>query len=116
MTIKEFYERIGGNYEEVMGRLLTEARVDKYLKKFPQSQDYADMCSAIESADWPLAFRASHNIKGMSLNLALTGLAKSSSALCEYFRNGAPASDFSADYAACKADFEHTVAAIAELD
>lgn len=116
MTIKEFYEKIGGNYDEVMGRLMTEARVAKYLKRFPESQDYTDMCAAIDSGDWALAFRTSHNIKGMSLNLALTGLAKSSSDLCEYFRNGAPAGDFSADYAACKADFAAVSAAIAELD
>ena len=34
MNVKECYEMFGGNYEEIMRLLMTEARVIKYLLKF----------------------------------------------------------------------------------
>jgi hypothetical protein len=40
-----------------------------------------------------VAFRASHSLKGLSLNLGFTGLQEASSLLCETLRGGDPHSD-----------------------
>ena len=94
MTVQAFYQAVGGNYEEVMSRLMTEQRVMKYLRKLPQSDDVAQMNLAFDQGRWEEAFRFSHNVKGMALNLSLTVLAAAASDLCETVRNGPPTVDF----------------------
>ena len=40
MTIQECYEAIGGNYEEVLGRLQREALIRKFTLKFLEDPSY----------------------------------------------------------------------------
>ena len=95
MTLKEFYETAGGSYEEAMSRLMDEKRILKYLGKFADTIDYAEMNKAIDEERWEEAFRFSHNLKGMALNLSLGRLAQKSSELCETMRHGKPEVDIS---------------------
>ena len=95
MTEKEFYDQIGGDYADAMSRLLDEKRVVKYLNKFLSATDFAEMEKAIDESRWEDAFRFSHNLKGVALNLSLKVLAASASELCERFRHGPPEGDFS---------------------
>ncbi len=94
MKIQEFYKVVGGNYDEAMGRLMTEQRICKYLRKMSQTDDVSQMNAAFDEQRWEEAFRFSHNVKGVSLNLSLNSLAESASALCETVRNGIPAEDY----------------------
>ena len=71
MKLRDFYNEIGGNYDEVIGRLMNEKRIYKYLFKFKDNVDYQGMLDAIEEKNWETAFRFSHNLKGMGLNLGL---------------------------------------------
>lgn len=116
MTVKEFYAAVGGSFEEALGRLMTEARILKYLRKLPQMTDYADMLRAIETEDWEAGFRASHNLKGMALNLSLGRLAESSSELCETMRHGKPSSDITALTETVKKEYGETIALIGTLE
>jgi HPt (histidine-containing phosphotransfer) domain-containing protein len=84
---------MNGDYEGVKGRLLTDERIKKYLIKFSNATDYQQMVDAIEKDDYDLAFRMSHNLKGVSLNLGITQLQKTSEVLCEEYRNGKPQND-----------------------
>lgn len=93
MTVQECYEKMNGDYEGVTGRLMSDERVKKYLLKFVAATDYSNMLDALEKEDYELAFRMSHNLKGVSLNLGLTGLQKTSDALCESLRGGKPTVD-----------------------
>ena len=93
MTIPEFYDAIGGGYQDAIGRLLDDKRIRKYVYKFEACTDYADLLAALEAGNYADAFRFSHNLKGMGLNLSLGVLAESSHVLCEALRGGPPTED-----------------------
>lgn len=116
MTVKEFFHAVGGSYEDAIGRLMDEKRIVKYLRKFTANTDYSDMLAAIEAQDWELGFRASHNLKGMALNLSLGKLAETSSALCETMRHGAPTVDITALKNEVGEDYLRTVELIGMIE
>lgn len=83
MTIKEFYDAIGADYEEIMGRLRKEERIRKFLLKFLDDKSYEMLGEALEQGNMEEAFRAAHTLKGVSQNLSLTPLYESSSRLSD---------------------------------
>ncbi|MCI8293120.1 MAG: Hpt domain-containing protein [Hespellia sp.] len=88
MTVKECYEAMGADYEDVMGRLRTDERVQKFLLKVLNDKSYDLLCTSIESGDMNEAFRAAHTLKGVCQNLSLTPLYHSASELSERLRGG----------------------------
>ena len=60
MTLKECYKAIGGDYEGVVSRLVTEARVNKFLTMFLQDASFKVLCDSMEMRDAEEAFRAAH--------------------------------------------------------
>lgn len=93
MTLRECYSIMNGNYEDVVHRLLKEDRIRRYLGTFLESADYRNLMEAVKADDLDLIFRYAHNLKGMSLNLAFSSLAVSSSALCDNVRDGVKRAD-----------------------
>lgn len=116
MDIRNFLDQVGGDYDEVMSRLMKEDRILKYVSRFPDSEDYPLLLESLEKCDWESAFRASHTIKGVCLNLGLGKLGKSSSELCETMRNGAPTTDITPLIEKVKEDYAFTVEKIKELN
>ena len=114
MTLQECYAAIGGDYEEVMGRLPSERMVQKFVLKFLADGSYALLLSSVEAGDWQEAFRASHTIKGVCQNLGFTQLYKSSSELSEAMRDGKPLQD-PALLERVTADYQSTASAIRAL-
>ena len=90
MTLKECYAALGGDYDEVMGRLRSERLVQKFVLKFLDDGSYGLLCSSLGAGDREEAFRAAHTIKGVCANLAFNTLLASSEALTEALRDGAP--------------------------
>ena len=88
MTLKECYAVLGGDYENVLGRLRSEKLVQKFVLKFLNDKSYELLCTSMESKNYEEAFRAAHTIKGVCQNLDFTRLYQSSSALSEALRNG----------------------------
>lgn len=86
MTVKECYDAIGANYEEIMGRLRTEERVKKFLLKVLNDKSYELLTKSVEEGNIEEAFRAAHTIKGVCQNLSLTRLYQSASELSELLR------------------------------
>ncbi len=86
MTLKEFYEKVGGDYSEVMDRLVTEERIEKYMFRFLEIKDFENLKTAMKEKNWPNAFLAAHTLKGNSLNLGFGNFTKADSALTEYLR------------------------------
>ena len=115
MNIIEFYNKVGGNYDEVKSRLMTDERIIKFVRKFPDSGDYEALRSALNEKNWNDAFRYSHNLKGMCLNLSLTALFEVSSALCENLRDGSPKQDCEPMMAAVDVKYAELMSAIAGL-
>lgn len=111
MTLQECYAAMGGNYEDVIGRLRSERLVQKFILKFLDDGSYDLLRRSLEEKNYGEAFRAAHTIKGVCQNLSINRLQDSSSRLCESLRNGyTPESDALAEETA--RDYERTVAAI----
>ena len=88
MSIREFYEIVGGNFDEALSRLMNEQFIKKFLKKFPADDSYFSLKSAIEQDKLEDAFRAAHTLKGVAYNLELKSLGDSASSLTEALRPG----------------------------
>ena len=88
MTLKECYEAMDANYDEVISRLRSERMVQKFALKFLDDPSYELLTGSMETGNYEEAFRAAHTIKGVCQNLAFTRLSKSSSALTEALRSG----------------------------
>lgn len=86
MTVKECYEVMKGDYDDVISRLRTDERVKKFLLRVVDDTSFANLTEAIENKNVEEAFRAAHTLKGVSKNMSLTGLAYTSSLLTEALR------------------------------
>lgn len=115
MTVQEFYTAVGSDYNEVIGRLGKEERIYKYLDRFAQSNSIAEVDTALEAKNWEAAFRATHSLKGVCLNLGIGKLGASSSNLCEMLRGGEPTEDITEAVGVMRADYADTMDAIAGL-
>ena len=74
MTIQECYEAIGGNYEEVLGRLQSEALIRRFTLKFLEDQSYLQLKQALENKNYEDAFRSAHTLKGVCQKLSFDRL------------------------------------------
>ena len=63
MTLQEFYTRIGGNYDDTLRRIPSEALVRKFVLKYPNDPSFGQLKDALAAQDWETAFRASHTLK-----------------------------------------------------
>ena len=88
MTVKELYDQIGGNYDEVIGRLYTDELVERILDKFLDDTMCPDLVAAWERGDERAAFDAAHSAKGVCMNLAFTRLGMLASEITEALRPG----------------------------
>ncbi len=95
MNVSECLSVLGGDYEVVMGRLMSEDRVKRFLRMFCEDASFNELCSGMETGDYEKAFRAAHTLKGVCSNLGLENLRESVSAITEALRgninNGADA-------------------------
>lgn len=60
MTIKECYEAMGGDYEDVLKRLMNEARIQKFALMFKKDPSMSQLTQAMDAGDVETAFRAAH--------------------------------------------------------
>ncbi len=88
MTLTECYEKVGGNYEEVLGRLMNDMLIKKFLLKFLNDESYKNIFDNLEKQNTKEAFRAAHTLKGICQNLGLGTLYKSSYDVTEALRDG----------------------------
>ncbi|MBQ6385533.1 MAG: Hpt domain-containing protein [Lachnospiraceae bacterium] len=115
MTLREVYGRFGGDYDEILGRMMREAQIRKYLLRFPGDESFGKMCRAYEEERDAEAFENAHVLKGVCLSLGLGRLTDSVSGLVEALRNGRTP-EAPAYYERTKADYASVTAAIADLD
>ena len=69
LTIQEVYEKINGDYEDVLTRLPREELVKKFAVKFLDHPSFDQLVKALEEDNQEEAFRAAHTLKGVCMNL-----------------------------------------------
>lgn len=117
MTLKEFYGAIDASYDDVMGRLMKEDRIKKYLLMFKDSKELENMDAALKEENYEVVFRCLHSLKGTALNLGITVLGSKSSDLCEKYRGGVkPSNDVTPLMEEVKAEFAKTAELIGQID
>lgn len=88
MTLTECYTALGGNYEEVIGRLQHENMVIYFMQIFVKEDSLSQLKNAITAKDVPLAFRAAHSLNGNCMNLGFARLQQLAEAMAEALRSG----------------------------
>lgn len=114
MDLKNFYDKLGGSYEEIKGRLPTDQLIQKFLLMLPKDPCYNNLKEGIEKQDWASAFTACHTLKGVAANLALKTLYSSAAALTEDLRSGTPAKTTQENYEKVQKDFKAVLNALKE--
>lgn len=94
ITLREFYERTGGNYEDTLRRLPAESMVKRFLLKYPDDSSFDELIKAVSTKNWELGFRAAHTLKGVAQNLGMDSIFEPASVLCEQMRGNKPMTDF----------------------
>ena len=119
MTIEECYNAFGGNYRDVLQRLIKEERVERFIKAFPTQDMITPIEKSIEVQDYKQAFLDAHTLKGLCATLGISKLYKSVSDLTECLR---PAHDEKPPLGnpqdflnIAKADYKLTVDTISKL-
>ena len=87
MDLKEFYEAVGGDYDEVFSRLQRDALILKFVKRFASDRSYRDLKKAEEEKDIKGAFLAAHTLKGIACTLGIKNLTDAASDLTEQLRS-----------------------------
>lgn len=113
MNLRQCYDALGGDYDDVIGRMRSERLVQKFVLKFVDDATYALLVSSLDSGNTGEAFRAAHTIKGMCANLSFNALTKSASDLTEALRAGNLETGKKL-FPAVTADYERTLNAILE--
>ena len=93
MTLQECYEKMGGNYEEVLSRLTKEERVEKFMLRFLEDNSFEELCKALDGKVYEEVFRMVHTLKGVALNLGFISLYLASDKMTEAVRGGTPLLD-----------------------
>ena len=88
MTIKECYEKMGANYDEVKRRLPSDAFIQRFAVKFVDDPSFPDLEKFLADGNVKEAFRAAHTLKGVVQNLAFSQLVPLSVEITEILRAG----------------------------
>ena len=87
MNVNEFYNAVGGDYNDVLERLQNDAAIKKFLMMLNRDKNMEMLTEAIRTSDTEKAFRAAHTLKGIALNLSLSAFADVCSNMTEMLRN-----------------------------
>ncbi|OLA87433.1 MAG: hypothetical protein BHW44_07355 [Roseburia sp. 40_7] len=62
MEVKTFYEHLGMGYEDVSGRLGSDALIKKFVIKFLDDASFTRLRDGLQENDGEKAFRAAHTL------------------------------------------------------
>lgn len=88
MTMREFYEKVGGDYDDVIKRFGAETMAERFNKKFLNDPSFQTLVSSLNDGLTEESFRAVHTLKGVCQNLGYGNLGKVSSDMTELLRAG----------------------------
>lgn len=102
MTLKEFYDKVGGNYADVIKRLGNESVAERFALKFLNDTTFENLENNIKEKSAKSAFLAAHTLKGVCINLGFDDLYKVAYELTEMLRD----KDDNYDFDECKVLFK----------
>jgi len=111
MNIRECYDTIGADFEDVLGRLGSES----LIQRFADDGSYNELTEALAEKNAEKAFRAAHTLKGICLNLGLKNLYTVSSDLTEKLR-GRELDGYEALYEKVSEQYKITVNALKSVE
>ena len=88
MTVRECYEQMGADFDNVLDRLGNEQMVQRFALKFLNDTSYQTLEETLKEKNVEQAFRTAHTLKGVCLNLGFDNLFTVSSELTERLRAG----------------------------
>ena len=88
MTIKDCYDKMGADYENIYSRLGDADMIEYLVLKFTKDTNMEKLIDALARQDYEAGFMAVHTLKGVVLNLGLTQLEPAVVALTEEMRGG----------------------------
>ena len=115
MDIKECYEAMHGDYEDIFSRLRNNALIIKLVKKFESDQSYAELKQGLADKDVEKAFRAAHTLKGICLNLGFDNLFAPSQELTEKLRGAITIEGTDELFAAVEKEYDRTCEALRKI-
>ena len=115
MTLREFYEEIDSDFDEVLNRLLNEKLMNRFVHKFLEDVSYHRLCNAVEKNDYEQAFEEAHTLKGVCQNLGFCNLSVPVSELTDSLRNGKRPQNWDL-MTVIKREYYRTIAAIQSID
>lgn len=86
MSLESFYEAVGGDLEDVRGRLQSDERIEKFVKLFLADTSYDLLMESHASGDQKTEFRAAHTLKGTSSDMGLTSIYEPAHKLADALR------------------------------
>lgn len=86
MNIRECYDKMGANFDEVLQRLGSESFIQRFAVRFLDDTSFQMIKDGIAANDAELAFRGAHTLKGVCSNLGFTKLYEESARLTEILR------------------------------
>ena len=87
MNVKQFYLDTGSNYQAALSIMMVDSLIERMINKFMSENVCNDIIDAYNRKDIKRVFELSHSFKGVTGNLALTGLFEISSVITEATRN-----------------------------
>ena len=85
--VKEFYDKIGGDYEKAISRMNDDERIKKYLKFFVVDESFINLKTSLKNRDCEQAFNAAHTLKGICQNMSFLHLSNLMHDITEELRN-----------------------------
>lgn len=116
MTLKNCYIELGGDYADVLGRLMSEELVKKFVLMFLKDTSYETLCRSCEKKDAQEAFRAVHTLKGVCQNLGFTPLFESCFSLTEALRGREFPDNLEELLEKVTRDYQRTISAVSKLE
>ena len=88
MTLREFYEKTGGDYDDVCDRLGGPEIVGPIVKMLLTDRHYMKCKQALMEGNADAAFCEAHALKGICLNLNIQNIQEDAAALTDVLREG----------------------------
>ncbi len=114
MPIKDAYDKLGADYDDVLRRLMNDSLVSRFATKFLEEESFEKLRGALAAGDAKEAFMAAHSLKGVVQNLGFSNMFDSVIEITETLRAGS-LEGTQAMFEKVETEYKRTVEALREF-